>query len=533
MPTWIQQFTDNFTRADTAAGTVGNGWVVTGANAFQVLSNKLHSLGSNGFVSNPGLTGYTTERVVIATKGQASNGQYIFTMRFIQGTDPITDPPTGLEFNVAIGAPGAAVLWGLQPIGGNFTYSLRSTGVSPAANHDLTFDLSLSGGLPTVARLYIQDNSNGNSTVIDDSFTWTTANPLQTQVGSIRLWGAACPTDTYSVTYYNGVSGVGQVAPTATTRTTISLSFTSGSAAAGPYDRSLYRSTVSDFTAPGAGTLVSTLTGESGSSSTWTDTPPGSPAGGSVFYYQCVEVAADASTTTSYSSGAALAYDPLRVLLIGDSIAHNEVQSYWDNAMVAYPGHSIILTERAIAGTTSQNWEPADVSANLTDALAAGVAAGCTWACFSLGMNDSLSIYNHSAAAYKASISLAANYAVSAGLKVQLDEPSYGCPDPGLGQWNKSPDLLAAYSTALDQLVDNVNIFKGGRQIFRVSMNDQTVGLGGFGIHPAAELTQKNVNSKVASLMHNTGVTGTAPATGGGGGGGTANLPNSFGGGFL
>jgi lysophospholipase L1-like esterase len=517
MPSWVQQFQALFTgSSNTSPGTVGPGWVDSTGNAFSVQSGLLHDATpqAGGVIKplyNTGVSSYVTQQVVVALKGQTWNGTSLaFGLRAnLTGT-----PNTWLEFQIVFQA--TDTFWALTHANTSADIYFNTVQAFPPDGHDITLTMSVSGSLPTVATLTVTDNTAGNAVLFTGSYTWSTPDSLQEQSGTFVIPAGNWCSNTYSITYYNGVSGNGQVYPTSSTTNTISLAFNSASAGTGPYTRSLYYNTVSNFTAPGAGTLVSTLTGQSGTTSSWTFTAPAGAAPGSTYYFQVVETDANSNTLVSYSAGASTAFAPVLLGLIGDSITVEQNQSFWTNAQAAYLYRTVTVDNQGIGGTTSGDWIPTNPLGYYTAAAASFTSAGNTWTSITLGMNDALTARGPIAAsAYKANVAAICAAEVAAGRKVLLNQPTYGSPGATDFANNATPDLLVQYSAAIDQLVDNVNIFRGDRQSYLQVANNASAWLD-FGIHPSPAGTQQVVNNIMASLMAVMGVTSQVPSAGGG-----------------
>ncbi len=155
-------------------------------------------------------------------------------------------------------------------------------------------------------------------------------------------------------------------------------------------------------------------------------------------------------------------------------------------------GMSVSGVNRGISGTTSTDWIPTSGTGYYTAAKAAAIAAGATLVHIMLGTNDAATGTSTSQATYQANLSAICVDLVSAGLTPVLTYPPYSTV-------SRSPTLLLAYQTAINNLVDGSTILLGAIKtwdLFQVIPADTT-----DGIHPNTAGVQDMAVQWAAALM--------------------------------
>ena len=156
-PSYPQIFTDSFTRANTALGGVGNGWVDYG-NGWQIQSNILNSASSTGYggqyLNRPHSEDCRDARMTLTlTYNSAVGNQYPFLILRGNGSNShgyfvgFTNLATYAYTTAGIGS----ALGGYTAGPGSFV-----------TGHSYTWDVAVTGANPTTITGQIYDNTAGN-----------------------------------------------------------------------------------------------------------------------------------------------------------------------------------------------------------------------------------------------------------------------------------------------------------------------------------------------------------------------------------
>lgn len=283
-----------------------------------------------------------------------------------------------------------------------------------------------------------------------------------------------------------GAAGSPLVAGTLTrgtiTATQIAVTGTAASGGTAPYTYQWHRSTAQGFT-PSGGTALAGQTGQNLADTT--------PAATTVYYYRRVDTDnAAASATTGEAAAALHAGAAVAHGVVGDSImaltpsggARNPGQALAAHLAAIAGVRDATVANRAIAGTATADWLPADPSGNLTAAKAAFAAAGATHVHLLLGANDCR--LGVGAATYGANLASIAGDLVAAGYTCLLHMTGWIKPGAS-GMWGPTDStLLAQYKDQLDALVNGTTILAGDRVLWGM-MTDYEGTLTVDGVHPS------------------------------------------------
>lgn len=179
----------------------------------------------------------------------------------------------------------------------------------------------------------------------------------------------------------------------------------------------------------------------------------------------------------------------LRLGIIGDSISQgvngNPVQAMSD--FLTTQGYTVSVTNRAIGGTTTQDWLPS--GSTLPPAISAFLAAGVTIVQLILGTNDVRTPLNMTPAQHNANMKLIVAALVAAGLKVVIGKPSFVIPNaaPAAGAvWPNNVNAWFRDTWILNAAItDGISVFAGDTTAHLMSSLTPSAFLSTDGVHPA------------------------------------------------
>ena len=529
---WIQTFTDNFARSDTAYTTqgsqsnttIGNGWNDIKGN-YRILGGKLTNrdfdytyVGYSLNAYQPSITAADQRITLTNAAGGASdyNGIYAALLRY----DSTKNSFYGVGLTSATATVGYLRVYVIDNslTAGKQTYLGSATISNFASSKVYTLDCQAVGMNPTVITGTVYESGTAVATV---SFSDSTA-AMQITSGKFAVTidnsaSASYPDAITGVTFYSGSSTAPLASQTGSTPTTITVGW---AANPGATSYPLYGSQVAGFT-PAAGNLL-----YSGAGLTYTHTT-GTPPG-SVWYYKLNS----SDGTTTLAGSAIAATQKLQSVLIapiGDSITANDGSQSGFLAALALivPDRtfSIVLDDGsltgeagvphslAVAGTTSEAWRPDSTSyyygttnlfANALRWMAA--AGGKCDVPIMLGTNDSKDSVATTPARYAANIAYIAASLVAAGHRPILHSPPYCVPyiTPGGTTYSDfsdlSPGRTLAFGATLDALCNGTTIVRGDRKGWAYIAASPS--LLQDGIHPGGQGNQAGSGQQLFQALH-------------------------------
>jgi hypothetical protein len=409
-------------------------------------------------------------------------------------------PPYGYQFQrsahganvwAPVGPPGpltAVTDTGLAP-GTTYDYRVQVTDGTPT---DTATSAVVTGTTGTPAALAAGAPSVGSPTQTTLTVTWPAATggtpPYaympQRSANGTSGWGNLLPTPAAATTYTDtGLAGnttyyyrvvVTDGTPTNTATSAAASGTTTGATVTPLSPGVLTRGTATAAAIPwgatgatgGTGAVVAQLQVADRFDGPWADdtgaaaglNPTATPGDRSVRAYRMRYTDSATPQVTVYSNqvDARRLSGPYRIGWIGSSSfvltdgGKTSVQYATDYLAAMLDVAEVVAVNRGVPGSASPSWVPG--TQTLTDALAAFAAAGCTWVCYGIGVNDlGVLISDYLANARATCQALAA-----AGYKVLLQP--WQCPAIGWGgaaAQEKMRDLMKLHPS----IADGVNIF--------------------------------------------------------------------------
>lgn len=482
---WSVVVSDNFSRANTSPGTVGNSWTDTSGSTFSISSNTLLGSTSNtaGFTSiyltRPiGETLIDSRITSTFTLNAATSANVGLGLRKLAGAN-------GYYLGVfGVGAGGGSIggLAIYKVVAGSATSLYAGSNIPPVNGHNYTFDFSVTGTSPTTITGTITDNTT-STVVATQTITDSEATLQTTGVQLVTIWTQSGTTSVnYSnVTTYANVAGSISLSPSSVVANTsgnvITVTGTATAFSGSPFT-----------TTGGIGSYQSAQSVSSGTSGTVTINP-GLAGQGNLTVTDAGGGGNATLTINPPSSGT------LKIGWIGDSITAGtngapvtQAVSYLTNIA----GYTVTSSNRGINATSSSDWISG--STDLNNAKTAFAGAGVTIIHYMLGTNDTRAPNNFSPATHHANVVSTVNDLVAAGYSVIISKPPMIYPNtsPGATQWSADPNgTLQAYWLLDSQLANGTNIFIGDQGYFAYSLNNPTTWTAD-GVHPK-DATQNNI----------------------------------------
>lgn len=363
--------------------------------------------------------------------------------------------------------------------GGNSFTTLVNVGTSLVNGTRYRMSFAANGASPTTLTLRIAAEATPNTVLVSATITDSTAGyQVSGAFGIDTEQYDTGPCKFSELTLYDFTDNTWPTFTTAavasatatygsTTPTTVTITCTGASGGTGALTSQWHKSQTADFT-PGVGTAISAQTSQN-------LTAYAAAAG--MWYYKRVDTDTLSITGASNHVPAQIQDGTLVTPVlgfIGDSLWSNPPSDSTGTLTVpAVTGillglwagfdKAVTLSNRAIGGTTTQNWADSINSGYLADAIAAMQSAGCTHCSIMLGTNDSAPAFNVTANQYSTNMAIIAGAVVTGGMKAILHYPTFTKNGSGGTYTETAVGLLQAYQAKIDALCNGSTILQGDK----------------------------------------------------------------------
>jgi hypothetical protein len=472
--------TDDFERADTAAGGVANGWL-DASTLYQINTGRARLASNNGSylaqLLRPASENVLAQLVTGVIEAPITNTDNLLVLRrqsdgSCYAVNPL--PTFGLRlYRISAAGTPTQLTTPAASLTGGTKYR-----VSAAAIND-------GSGNPQI-EIRIAAEATPNTLIASATFTDTNAAKITAagQAGLVQIGFSGAKIYDHEVSVYDFTDGVwptfttpavapGTIAFGSVTPTTVSItSTTAASGGTGSLTYSWHKSQTSGFT-PGAGNV---LAGQTGAALT------SYAAAAGMWFYKRRATDTIAATGDTNQVAAQIQDGTATPVLgfIGDSRWANVPSDASSSLKVPDVVAQILgdvlgldkkvtFSNQAIGGTTSGDWLPAGTI--LGPAVTAFNAIGVTDIPIDLGVNDAATLHNVPAATFGSNLSAICTYLLANVPTLQRIWLCYStyCKPGALNAFGEAGvALLVAYQAQIDALVNGTTRRAGDKLAFRV-----------------------------------------------------------------